>query len=350
MAYFVDKAGLEKSAGLRKQHDFIVNARAANWNHETALMQAVGLETNSARIPADVWRDFDTQTKALMTGDEGGVLLQDLAPFTRNVHIGKIVSEYRRYTDDELEVRSSIDGQHRKPVNHVGYDYDGALVLVHSTQVGRIWRELEGMRSEGYDALLDDQEAAVRYVRKRIADDMVNGTAAVQYKGYTSAGIKAHTNTVPLDLGGGGLNLDMTALGLTYAEAHSVIVAALDALHSGGNNATGDVTFYVSGEIFSNFRRLRNPGGDSTETFLEGLQRIAGVAAIKKLDSLSGNEFFGIILSREYIAPLVGMPVTTTPIPRVTPMDDWHVLVWAASGLQIKADGAGRSGVLYASA
>ena len=81
-----------------------------------------------------------------------------------------------------------------------------------------------------------------------------------------------------------------------------------------------------------------------------GLRRIPGVAGFKKSDAVSGNEFLAIILSSEYIRPVVGMPVTTTPIARVTPMDDWHVLVWTAAGLQIKADANGRTGVLYASA
>ena len=350
MAFFVDKKGLEVNAGLRKQHQFIANARSANWDHETGLMQAAGLEVNEARIPADVWRDFDTQTKTLMLSDEGGVLMNDLLPLARNVHIGKIVSEYRRYGADELEVRSSIDGQHRKPVNHVSYDYDGALVLVHSTQVGRIWRELEGMRSEGYDALLDDQAAAVRFVRRRMSDDFANGTADLTYKGYVSYGIKSHPNTIALDLGAGGLAVDLTSQTVTYQQAYDVFVAALKAMQGAGNNAVGNVTFYLSDDIWFNLLRLRNPTGDSTETILAALMRTPGIAGFKRTDAMTGNEFMGIILSSEYIRPIVGMPVTTTPIPRVTPMDDWHVLVWSASGLQVKADAQGRSGVLYASA
>lgn len=350
MAFFIDKKGLETNSGLKKQHQFIANSRSANWDHETGLMKAAGLEVNEARIPADVWRDFDTQTKALMLSDEGGVLLNDLMPLARNVHIGKIVSEYRRYGADELEVRSSIDGQHRKPVNHVSFDYDGAIVLVHSTQVGRIWRELEGMRSEGYDALLDDQAAATRFVRKRTIDNFVDGTPDLTYKGYQAFGVKNNPNTIPLNLGAAGLNVDLTSPTLTFDQAWAAFVAALQALQGQGNNAVGNVTFYISDAIWFNLLRIANPGTSNTETILNGLQRIPGVAGFKRTDTVTGNEFLAIILSSEYIRPIVGMPVTTTPIPRVTPMDDWHVLVWGASGLQVKADAQGRGGVLYASA
>lgn len=350
MPLFIDRAGLAASEGLRQQHQFIVNSRSANWDHETLLAQRAGLAVNDARVPESVWRDFDTQTKALMIGDEGGVIMADLAPLSRNVNIGKIVSEYRRYGETELEVRSSIDGQHRKPVNRTTYDYDGALVLVHSTQVGRVWRELEGMRSEGFDGLMDDQAAAVRYVRKRMVNDYIDGTPDISYKSYTSPGIKAHPNTLALDLGAGGLATDLTSPTLTFAEAWDVYLAALQALQGSGNNAVGNVTFYISDAIWFNLLRIANPATNNTETILAGLMRIPGVAGFKRTDALTGNEFMAIILSTEYIRPIVGMPVTTTPIPRVTPMDDWHVLVWSASGLQIKADAQGRSGVLYASA
>lgn len=347
MSLYIDKKGLEVNAGLRRQHEFIVNARAANWRHESALMKAAGLEVNAARIPADVWRDFDTQTKELMLSDEGGVLLNDLLPLARNVHIGKIVSEYRRYSADELEVRSSIDGQHAKPVNRTSFDYDGALVLVHSTQVGRNWRELEGMRSEGYDALLDDQAAATRFVRRRTVDNFVNGTEDLTYKGYAAYGIKSHPNTLALDLA--SLGVDLTSPTLTPADARKAVITALQSLQGSGNNAVGSVTFYVSDAIWFNLMGIM-ANTNSDKTLLQSLQEIPGVAEFKTTDQVSGNEFIALIRSSEYIRPIVGMPVTTTPIARVTPMDDWHVLVWGASGLQIKADAQGRSGVLYASA
>lgn len=349
MALYVDKAQLERNAGLRRQWQTIVNNRQANWHHEDRLAQAYGMQVNEARIPADVWRDFDTQTKALMTGDEGGALLADLLPLARNVHIGKIVSEHRRYGDDEMEVRTSIDGQHAKPVHSATYDYDGTLVLVHSTQVGRTWRELEGMRSEGYDALLDDQAVATRFVRRRTLDNFVNGSD-LTYKGYTGHGIKGNPNTLALELGSGGLDVDMTSPTLTQAKAQSVVVAILQAIQGNGNDAEGEVTLYVSSQIWFNLLRVASDAGQANLSILDALSRVPGVKAIKSVSVLSGNEILGVIVSDEYIRPIVGMPVTSTPIARATPMDDWHALVWGASGLQIKADAAGRSGVLFAAA
>lgn len=351
MAYIVTKAAAALCRGLTAQHAFIANARQAHYEREGRFMAEHRLQANAAQLPAEAWRDFDNNIKMLMTGDEMQGLMRDLEPLSRNVNVGKIVSEYRQFGGADLAVRSSIDGNHAKPVDNSSYDVDGALVLVHSTQVGRTWRELEGMRSEGFDMLLDDQTEAVRYVRRRMADDFVNGTSDLTYKGYKSFGIKSHPNTLALNLGAGGLNVDLTSASLTYADANKAFIAILSAMQGGSNNAVGDVSISVSSAIWFNLMRPANPTAESaSDSMLTLLGRIPGIREIKKSDAVTGNELFAIILTSEYIRPIIGMPVTSTPIQRVTPMDDFNILVWSASGLQIKADAKGRSGVLYASA
>lgn len=349
MPYFIDNAGLQADNALVAQAAYIANARNANWRHEAAIAAASGvnLAVNDARIPADVWRDFDRAAKQVMQDPTMDVILTDLAPLARNVDIGKIVSEYRQRGDGSMEVRTSIDGSHAKPINHGEDKYDGSLIPVHSTQVGRQWRELAGMRSEGYDALVDDQADALREVRRRIADDMVNGTSNLQYKNYKSLGIKANPNTKALNLGAGGVNVNI-ATG-TIADARKAIVAALKTLQSSGNNAVGDVKFYISGEAW--FNMISQVDAQRTDkTGIDILKEIPGVRDIVRSGQLAGNEFIAMILSAEYIRPVIGMPVTSTPIPRVTPMDNYHILVWSAAGLQVRADASGRSGVLYAAA
>ena len=362
--FYLSKATLAAAmavgnSGAAAQHTHVVNMRA--YSHTVEQQHAItmaannmvgaSMYANAARTPADMWRDFDSQTKAVMLGDDGGMgLLMDLERFTRNISIGKTVSEYRRAGAGELEVRSSLDGNHAKPVNNGGYDYDGTLVLVHSTQVGRQWREYAAALSEGYDELRDDQENAVRNVRRRMIDNMINGTPNIIHKGYQSYGLKSNPATLAINLGAAGLNVDLTSPTATYADISKAIVATLAALQGPANNASGDVTLYVSSAIWFNLMRVANEQTSATETILDALLRIPGIAGIKKSDGFTGNEFAAIILSAEYIRPIVGMPVTSTPIPRVTPMDEWNVLVWSASGLQIKSDSSGRAGVAYARA
>lgn len=336
MAMYINKAALEKSAGLRAQHEFIVNSRKAAFRYNRDMAERAGLAAN-VDIPSEAWKAFDASAVDLMIGPEADTLLADLMPLARNVGIGKIVAEYRKL-GGELEVRSSIDGEHAKPVNSTGFDVDGNLVLVHSTQVGRSWRELEGMREEGFDELIVDQAAAVRNVRMRTADNFVNGTAGLSFKGYESTGIKNNPNTQPYNLTTGGF--DLTDASITYADAYAALVGALRLLPDEAN-------IYVSNDIWFNLMRI-NTAGTAQETILAGLQRTPGVLSIKRISQLTGNEFIAVVPQSQYVRPVVGMPITTTPIERRTPMDKFNLLVWGASGLEIRGDAEERSGVVYA--
>lgn len=351
MAFYFTQSMINNSRAAKGQWEEVERRRDAFEANEEHFGAIHGMEVNAAaRIPQDVFRDFDSQTKQLMTGDEGGVILDLLMPLARSVPIGKIVSEYRQVSD-ATQAQSSISGQHRKPMDKVTYDYDGALVLIHDAAFGREWRELEAMRSEDFDGLIDDQAAAVRAVRRQLVDNFLNGSPGTVYKGQESFGIKNSPNTQALDLGAAGVNVDLTASGLTYAEAESVFIAALTVLQGAANNVEMDITFAVSADIWFNLLQ-RGSNEQSFRTYLEQLRMIPGVANIVKTNgtnALSGNEFIAMAASGQYIQPVVGMGMTTTPMQRLTPYADWQSLVWSAAGLQVKADAAGRSGVLYAS-
>ena len=356
MSFYLDKQIVANSRNAKSQWDEVVRRRKAFNANEQHFGQIHGPQVNAAaRIPQDVFRDFDSQTKQLMTGDEGGVILDMLMPLARSVPIGKIVSEYRQVSD-ATQAQSSISGQHRKPMDKVTYDYDGTLVLIHDASFGREWRELEAMRSEDFDGLIDDQAAAVRAVRRQLVDNFMNGSRdangdPVRYKNQESFGIKNSPNTQTLDLGTGGLATDLTDGATTYTEIEQVFINVLNVLQGSANNVEQDITFAVSAEIWFNLLR-RGSNDMAFRTFLEQLRTLPGVADIQKTNganALSGNEFIAMAASSEYIQPVVGMGVTTTPMQRLTPYADWNSLVWAGAGLQIQADNQGRSGVLYAS-
>lgn len=348
MTWILDKASVAKSRQAAEQQKHMVNIRRMGVTVDSrfAADGDIDLFANVGRTPQDVYRDFDATTKQLMTGDEGGVLLNDLLPLARSVSIGKIVSEYRKVSDATL-ARSSISGQHSKPLDHVAYDYEGIVIPIHDAAFGREWREVEAMRSEGFDAIADDQAASVRAVRRQIFDNFTNGST-LTFKGSQSYGIKNNPATQQLNLGAGGLNVDMTSAATTYASMQSVIIAALTVLQGRANNVETDIDFYVSPEIW--FNLLRTGTNDTRfQTFLDGLRNTPGVRSIKKTNGLTGNQFYALALNSQFIQPVVGMAVTTTPIMRTTPFSDWHWLTWAAAGLLIKRDFAGRSGALFAS-
>jgi hypothetical protein len=109
------------------------------------------------------------------------------------------------------------------------------------------------------------------------------------------------------------------------------------------------ITFALSSEIWFNALR-RGTTDTSFETILAALKRIPGVADVVMTngEQLSGNEFLAWANTDQYIQIQSGMAVNTQPVVRTQYNDDFNFVTWGAAGLLIKADSAGRSGVLYA--
>lgn len=342
MAFYFDKTIVANSKGAQSQWDEVQMRRLAFNKQNDALAAIVG--NAAAHIPVDAYRDVDAQTKKIMAGEEGNTVLNDLLPLAKSLPIGKIVAEYRRSSDSGSAV-SSISGQRVKLMDKATYDYDGGLVLIHDDSFGREWREVEAMRSEGFDGLMDDQANSVRAVRRAMVNHFVDGVADVKYKGYQALGIKSLA--LALDLGAGGLNTDLSSASTSYANIRIAFVSMLKKLHA-DNFAEGDVTFYVSDAIWYNLLREDNAGTEA-KTFMAMLLQIPGIAAIKRTVKLTGNQVIAGILSTEYIQPIVGMAVNTTPIIRQSLFDNYNFMTWGATGILVKSDSAGHKGWLYAS-
>ncbi len=356
MSLYLDKQIIANSGNARSQYEQITNMRKLHANREESLIgEAVkaGLMTNSflaanaGRVPADTYRDFDRTIKRVMAGDEGSAVVS-LLP-TRSLPVGKIVAEYARASDSGI-AQATISGRQAHKLDRAAYDYDGGLVLVHDAAFGRQWREVEAMRSEDFDGLQDDQSNTVRAVRRSINDHVFNGVADVEYKGTMAYGIKNSPNTQALDLGTSGVNVDLSSNTAAYSDFEKAIVSALQSLQGSANNVEEDITFAFSADIWFNALRTGTTDTNFT-TILEACRRIPGVANIVKTNGtqLSGNEFLAWANSEQYIQLQVGMAVNTQPVVRNMFNDPYNFVTWGAAGLLVKADAAGRSGVMYAS-
>jgi hypothetical protein len=352
MSFFFTKAAIAANQALAGQWGFVDSTRAhfeATQRHFAGLphLNAAQQAANAAAVlPRDAWREMDSTTKTIMVSDEGGPLLNDLLPLAKPVSIGKIVAEYRRNSDSGV-AQSSISGQIAKGLSKGVYDYDGSLVLIHDSAFGREWREVEAQRSEGFDALTDDQANATRATTRQIVRHIVNGVAGTRFKGYEARGLKTSTNVASFNLTG----IDLTAGATTYTVIENAFIAMLQQQQA-VNFVRTPITFYVSSAIWFNLLR-RGTNDAAFETFLQGLLRLPGIAAIKLINDtslLSGNELFMIPLSSEHIQPVIGMAVTTTPIQRLHPFADFNYVTWGAVGLLIKADSTNKRGCLWARA
>ena len=298
----------------------------------------------AAIIPQDVYREFDSQTKKLMRAPNL-TLMNDLMPLAKGLPVGKVEHVYRQASDSGVVV-TDLEGASPVEIDKADYNYDSSIKVVHKTGFGRSWMEIEGQSSEGFDGLVDDQANSVRLMQETIAGHIYNGVD-VTFKGTSADGIKNSSKVVSVDLDASGLNIDFTSSSTSASDIRAAWIALVDALRI-TNNVMGDITFYVSREIMSNFQRYFSASDVGFGTILQSLLNLNGVAAIKEDAQLSGNEVVGTVLDPQTIRPLVGMAVTTVPLVRSNPFENYNFITWSNVGLEIKVDYDGRSGVLYA--
>lgn len=311
------------------------------------VLESMGLTNEAAQIPDDAWRDIDATTKRVMRDDEGSVFMNDLMPLARTVNIGKTVHMYRVSNDAGI-VKRSMSGQVPDEMDKVTYDFRGHPVPLFSTSYGRNWREWLGQRSEGFDGLVDDQEAHLAAMRQDMAQYVLNGDAAIVTQGFQGYGIKNHPYTQQIDLSGGGFNIDLTSVATTSDVIETFFIRDVGNIMD-LNLVRAPMTIYVSPQIM---RRLEmsysNSDGFKGGSLYDFLLSRERIGAIKRTYELSGNEFFMIVPNASFIRPLVGMAVSTVAMPRVMMTDDYNFRIMAAMGLEIRADNSGKSGVFYA--
>lgn len=347
MPMYLDKKIVANSSNAAAQRQQILNMRQAFAMREARHAEEMGMQFNAAaRLPQDAYRDFDRTIKRIMAGDEGSNIV-NLLP-VRSLPIGKIVAEYAKASDSG-SAQATISGRQAHKLDNAAYTYDGALVLIHDDAFGRQWREVEAMRSEDFDALIDDQANSVRAVNRSINNHVINGVANVEYKGANAFGMKNSPNTQPLNLGAAGVNVDLTSDAITYADAEKAFLTALKVLQGSANNVDYPITFAVSADIWFNLLKTKTTDTNFTSA-LAALKALPGVAGIIKTNGtqLTGNQFLAWANSDQYIQIQSGMAVNTQPVIRQMFNDPFNFVTWGAAGLLIKADSAGRSGVMYA--
>lgn len=341
MSLILNKKIVAGSDAARSQYERREEMRALGFHWNQSLARNAGLQVNALPdLSARAWLDLDSQVTQLI-GQESDVMFQDIYALSRSLPIGKLVGAYKRIGAMD-QGSTTLSGQGTKLMGQVAGDYDGIVIPIHEKTFGVQWRELEGKRTIGADEIGDNQAAAGREVVRLMTENMVNGNPLINYQGASAYGIKTNPNTKAVTL-----TQDMTSAAATYAQLQAQFVTFIWALRGPTNRVTAPVTVYISSEIEKNLMRTVDATTISRSFYRAILEDTPGVAAIKTSDLLTGNQMVGVVLNRAYIEPLTGMAVNTVPVPRQVPFADYQWMTWSASGLLIKADQAGRSGVAY---
>lgn len=313
--------------------------------HGNSLDQSTYVKNEAGILTKDFWREVDNQAIEIRDNDQGREFITDLMGVSTALNVGKTARLYTVAGDIADDVSRSMDGQAPYTYDHVDYDTDGDPIPIFQAGYGVNWRHWQGLQSENVDLVLDSNRRKMVKVMSDIADYMLDGDAKIKAGGFAGQGIRNHRNTKKVNLGAGGLNINLTTatnddivtfFTQTFAkELDDNYVDALDVV-------------WVSPEIM---RRLQSPyslsGGFKEGTLEEYIIRYSRISSFRRTFKLTGNELFGYVRNRDFITPLVGAAVSTVPLFRPMPMSNYNFSIWGAMGLQIKADSQGRGGVFY---
>jgi hypothetical protein len=158
--------------------------------------------------------------------------------------------------------------------------------------------------------------------------------------------VKADERVQIVDLSPSGLNIDFTSSSATAERIRNAAIALRDVMKL-TNLQYAQQTWYVSGEITSNLERYFSDNYQS-DTILQELLKLSGIAAIKEDAQLSGNQILIVPLTAGVIAPIVGQAVGTVADPRQFYNSDYVWRTWGAMGLMVKTDINNRKSVIYA--
>jgi hypothetical protein len=316
-------------------------------------LDAEDLTKNAAdQFGIKFWAEIDRRAIEVRNNDMGRELMTDLMTLATPLDIGKTVKTYARNGDIQDEVKISMDGQTPVTFDHVDRDSEGDPVPIFQAGFGINWREWQGRMSENIDTLADSQSAKMKVVLSRMADYLLDGDAKIRVAGFSGQGIRNHRNTKKINLttaGVAGAPIDLTAAA-TSNDAILNFWNQTFALQLDANYVNGKLSVvWVSPEIM---RRMTVPfsaaDGFKSGSLLTAVLEFGRVGEFKQTYKLSGNQFLGYMRDKDAISPLVGQAVSTTPIARLQPRDNYNFEIWSALGLQIKADANGRGSVFYA--
>lgn len=334
-----------------EQYAEVNRARLMANKHEDLMLGSMGLNVNAGLIPLDVYQEFDRVGVEVMTLDDGDAFLNDLAPLSKSVGIGTLVSKFRQ-ASDAGRAQTSMSGHIGIKMDQVEHKYDGAIVPITDGGFECQWRENAAQTAAGFDSLIDDQREVNKTIKRSLADQFLDGHRdtsgnIIVVDSVSWSGMRADARVEQIDLGAGGLNFDFTDKTKTGAEIKSAMLDIRDKMRI-DNKCSQPLWIYISELVATNFDRRFSEAYDST-TIMQELTTLMGIAGFKPSSKLVGNEVMGFPHDGS-VRPLVGMGLNTVAMPRPIYNSNHQFAVWTATGFQVKEDYNGNTCAFFAQA
>ena len=262
-------------------------------------------------------------------------LLNDLMRLSRSVRLEESVYEYARKGSGGV-AHTSMSGQIGALLDAGAFTFDGTMVPIHDTGFKFGFRDPIFAKGSALASLSDAQSDSVDTVRRKYVDFIWNGFRDsegnfIKFDGKSWKGIRADERVAQV------------TLTVNFA---TEIIKLRDVLKL-QNLQYGEQTWYVSGEILSNWESVYFDV-NQTRTILDEVKKITGIKDIKEDYELKGNEMLIVPLGAGVIAPIVGQAFGTVADPRQFYNSDYVWRTWGAAGLMVKQDIVGHFSVVHA--
>lgn len=325
---------LERNSSAQAVADFIARTR------NMPVLDAANAVDDIKRL----YKAHDQTVLAEFQPNTEFTLLNDLMPLSRSVRISESVYEYARKGSGGV-AHTSMSGQVGALLEASAYSFDGTMVPIHDTGFKFTWRDPIFEKGSALASLSDAQKDSVDTVRRKYLDFIWNGfrDAAgnfITFDGKTFKGLRNDERVAQV------------ALDVNFAteqdgkKTRTEIIKLRDVLKL-QNLQYGEQTWYVSGEILSNWESVYFDV-NQTRTILDEVKKITGIKDIKEDYELKGNEVLIVPLSAGVIAPIVGQAFGTVADPRQFYNSDYVWRTWGAAGLMVKQDISNHFSVLHA--
>lgn len=314
---------------------------AARWlkalNEGRALTSAELRTADTLR--RDEWKAFDTAVT-----EEGALRLRGIADLINagltipvSNAIGKTIFEYERVNDLEDAI-VSMTGVVRSENDRVDFGNAGVpLPIVHKDWNLDI-RHLAGSRSRGEPLDTMNARLSARKVAEKVEEMLYVGGKT--YGGLTIYGYTTHPSRNTTAFGAGGA--------WTGAKTGEQILTDVQTMKSimEGDRMFGPYMIYVGGtaglHIDNDFK------ANSDRSTRERLLMIDGISGIRVTDKMPAAAVVMVQMTRDVVTLLNGEPIQTV---------QWDVnggfevafKVWAIQIPLVRADAAGRSGIVHMS-
>ena len=227
---------------------------------------------NAGVTPADSYREFDRISKIIMNPSGEFSTWNRVQSASRSVNIGRQVFEYRKVSADGEGAEISMSGQTGARINHTSATYGGTNIPIIDKAYGRNFREIEAMREDGYDALLDDErEARLTIMRK--ANDLLWDGSNISIKERSWGGLRGDANVKQHTL-----TVDLVDPATTADEVYEAFRAMRDILRI-ENNVDAGLKVAVSRELMS---KMETPFAVYDKGFGNILQMVRGLNGIRR--------------------------------------------------------------------